>query len=203
MFRDVYTTIRPMLESLEDAAYVTAEVLDTYAMTTAADLDGIAEMDPEDALDVFLDGAEVPFSLAVEAAVSLLTLAGVRDLNPPIIEVPGTSLYIGGDMMLDTIENVVPGRWSVLHTSEFTAIVCEDVVFDESEGHFDVSDHDASDRYGVYADTTAAAAGFDEFGPSVTPDYVTIRSTLPRFKAAAHRRLDGRCDAIFLTESRD
>lgn len=201
MYRDIYTTIRPMLDSADEAAYVTAEVLDTYAMMSSACIADANATLLDDALEVFLDGSEPPFHMAVDAAVAIMRAAGLRDINEPIMDVPGTTLYLGGDTFLDAVEGVVPGRWSVLHTSEFSAVVCEEVLFDEDDGDWELSDHDASGFYGVFVDTTAAAEGFSTFGPAVTPDAMTVRSTYPRFRSAVHRRPDGRCDAIFLSET--
>lgn len=202
MYRDVYLTVRPLLEDEEEASYITAEVLENYSMMTASDIADAEEMSVEDALDTILDSETMPWDVSVACSVAVLLASGVRDLNPPEVDVTGETLYLGSAEYFDSVTNVVPGRWSVLHTSKFTAVICEDVVFDETEGYFDMGEHDATDCYGVFVDPTTAREVFAEFGPFVSPDGLTIRSTLPKFKSAAHRRVDGRCDAIFLSESR-
>lgn len=201
MYRDVYTTIRPILEDAEETAYATAEVLDIYSLLEERDIAEAEEMSVEDALDTLLENESLPHDVSASVAVSILRASGIRDLNPAVLDVTGTTLYLGSSDFLDAVHDVVPGRWTVLFTSSFTAVVCEEVLFDEDEGFFERADHDASNCYGVFVDPTVSTESFDAFGPAVSPDGFTIRSTLGRFKSATHRRVDGRCDAIFLTEN--
>ena len=204
MFRDIYTALRPHFDDRESTQFYTDVVLEWLTLAGPGDLEAAEEISVDDAIFLLIEGDEQGLhpTEGFQIAKTVLALAGIKDFDSTTVEVSDGRLFVGSPEMLDVVENVVPGQWAVVFTCDFCALICENVLFDEADGHYERAVHSAGGCHGVWTDPSTARERFEAFGSSVNMDGLTARPTFGSVKSAVHRRSDGRCDAIFLRETK-
>lgn len=200
MFRDIYRVLRKELEDNAAAMFYTEIVLEIHSYLTQHQMDSAKKLRFSDAVEKLLDEDNPRPHMFADVIVSILRKAKIRDINESAFNAAGNCLYVGSVSMVDVIKDIVPGRWSVLLSWEKIAAFANDGEFDDSDGHYDLSSHDKSGYYGLWADTGSLKERSEASGSCVTPDGVTIKALPGTIRSACHRRSDGMCDAVFISE---
>lgn len=200
MFRDIYRVLRRELEDGAAAMYYTEIVLEMYSYLTQQQIESAGKVRFSDAVEKLLDEDNPRPHMFADVISAIMRKAKIKDINESAFTVSGDRLFVGSINMVDVIQNVVPGRWSVLLSWEKIAAFANDGEFDDSDGHYDLSQHDKSGYYGLWADTGSLKERSEASGSCVTPDGVTIKALPGTIKSACHRRSDGVCDAVFISE---